>query len=166
MRQLSSIVANGATLTNTTVETILGQVALPAAYFQKAKAVRVSWAGTVPSTNSTDTLLIKARVGTLGTASDPAVFTGTATDATNSDVFGGDLQVLARADSAASVALIASGSATNPGAAPSRLQVASAAASAVNTSAVVYVTITGAWSVASASNQCALIALDAFEIQS
>jgi len=169
MIQKYSLIADGASLTNSTTETILGSYTIPANFFGSGKALAVRWAGNCPATNSTDTLTIRCRLGrstlTGGVvASDTALFASAAVDAANNDIFGGQLQVIARGAAASSVAMIATGWGSNVGASPAPITVASAAASAVDTTLAQVLSITGTWSVANAGNSCRLIALDIFEV--
>ncbi len=165
LRKLQQLLADGTTLTNSTTETVLGEYVVPAGYFNVAgKSLRVKWAGSCPSTNSTDTLTLRIRIGTSATpSSNTAVFTGTATDVANNDVFGGEVVIFPRSAPSTSGTLVVHGRASNPAAAPSPIIVANKAITTADTTAAIRVQVSGTWSVASSSNQVALIAFDVWE---
>lgn len=165
LNKVQQLLADGTTLSDTTVEGVLGEYVIPAGYFNVAgKSLAIKWAGACPSTNSTDTLTVRVRIGTSETASsNTAVFTGTATNVANNDVFGGDIEIFPRSAPGASNTLVVHGTASNPAAAPNPIVVANKAITTADTSAAIRVQVTGTWSVAHADNDVNLIAFDVWE---
>lgn len=154
-RLLAASVAAGDTLTNSTTETVLGSHTFAADFFDAGKVIEFEAFVSIPSTNSTDELTLRARFG--GTTLTGTAFIASAgVDVVNDDVglirgtlvcrdAGESVEVLGYGD----VALDAGGSIANAVADGEVM-------SAVDTTAALLLEITGQWSVANASNQCAL----------
>lgn len=91
-----ALVANAAAastaISNTTVETAFSNASytIPAGYLSAGSLIRFGWQGIATATNSTDTLLIKAYLGST------AVATGTATDVANNNIFAGEVAIAIR----------------------------------------------------------------------
>jgi hypothetical protein len=101
-------VAASAAHTATTDEALFDkQYSIPANTLKAGSVVKVRFQGIATGSNSTDTLTIKLYIGGL---SGTAVLTGTATDATNNDVFTGEAMICIRtAGASGTLVAVASG---------------------------------------------------------
>jgi hypothetical protein len=148
--------APSTTITNTTAETAFDtKYTIPANTLQPGSVIKVRWQGIAPSTNATDTLLIRLR---LGGVAGTALAVGTATDVANNAVFGGDAAIIVRTIGAAGT-FVAAGEHTEAPAASGTavLDVFEITAStAIDTTVDQDLVVTATWSVASAANQVRL----------
>lgn len=160
MRLLSALLADGATHTNSTDETVLASYSFPAESFQVGKVYRFRAAVEVPSTNSTDTLTLRARLGGT-TLAGTAIFTSGAVDAANADLAVIDGEFTVRSIGATGVAAYAVAG-SNPDAATIALG-AHAGTATVDTTSACLLEITADWSVAHADNQCNATSFTVFE---
>lgn len=144
---LADIQAASSNVSNTTTETAFsnGTVTIPANNLKAGDIIRVRGQGICPSTNSTDTLTIKLKIG-----STVIVTTG-AVDVANNDIFYFEATLVVRTIGASGtlvatgvVALGVEGTVT---AKPFKL-----ASTTIDTTAALTITVTATWSVASASN--------------
>lgn len=153
-RRIGSDATVGTTHTNSTDEAVLKSFTFPANSFQVGKSYRFCAGVEIPSTNSTDTLVIKARLG--GTTLTGTVLVQSATiDVADDDsaVVWGEFTVTAvgSAGTVESVGFVAG---------PDAAAVATGSGqfvsvTSLDTTAALYLEITADWSVAHASNQCA-----------
>lgn len=144
----------GATLTNTTDETVLKSHSFAADYFQAGNSYRYTATVSAPSTNGTDTLQIRARVG--GTTLTGTVIAATAAiDVADDDtaVISGEITCTATGSAGTANASAATAGPDAAGAATGSGQYT--AVTGLDTTAALLLEITGEWSAASASNQCA-----------
>ncbi len=141
---------NGTTVTNVAVATPLWTKTFPANSLAKGR-YRIQYAGITPSSNSTDTLTITVVFG--GTT----IFTSTAVDQVNNDVYIGEINLTVRDVPGASVAVVIHGYASDPDAPITTKAIATAGTFATN-GALDFV-VNATWSVAHASNQTRLIAM-------
>lgn len=146
---LYSSVAASAAVTNTTTETAFDKsLTLPAGALQAGDVVRIRFQGIATSTNSTDTLTIKAYIGATEVMAIAAV------DAANSDVFVGYCEVVIRTVGATGTCVAMGTGITD--AAATAMGALYKASQAIDTTAANSVAVKATWSVASASNSCRL----------
>ena len=142
-------------VTNTTTETAftftgIAEPSIAANQLRPGDVIRIRYQGIATSTNSTDTLTVRAKVG--GTT----VSTQAANDVANNDVWVGTIDVIVREVGASGTMvaqMIASADADAQG---SPAVADSLASTSLDTTAAVEVSVTAEWSVASASNSCRL----------
>jgi hypothetical protein len=153
---MSVAVADGTALTNSTTETTLGSVSIPAKYVQQAgQTFDIQARVDVTSGNGTDTLTLKAYIGSTLIGETVAV------DVTNG---GGDigvfnLSLVARVAGSSGKAYAAGFAGLGvPATATSRVTGTVGEAS-VDWTAAQTIAIKGTWSAASASNSCKLTML-------
>ena len=146
--------AASSNVTNTNSETDFDQqVSIPANFLEAEMVLDISGLVTVPTTNSTDTLVIKVYIA--GTA----FLTTAAIDVANSDQCSWQASVYVRTIGASGV-LVASGVIYGPDAGNvSAGHGGGAVISSVDTTAAIVVKASATWSVASTSNICALQSL-------
>ena len=141
--------ADSSTVTNTTTETTFDQsLTLDGNVLQVGDVLRITARVAIPSTNATDTLTLRVKVGTEN------VLTTAAVDVADNDI--GYLQALVTVRAAG-----ASGSLAGTGvyvldAAGTAQTVTELAAASEDLSVDVVIGVSAEWSVASASNQCDL----------
>ena len=125
---------------------------IPANTLRAGSVIKVRFQGIATATNSTDTLTIKLYIGGL---TGTAIFTSTATDATNNDIFAGEGIIVIRTIGSSGT-FVASGSYTKvEGASGSATRVDFVTAStAIDTTTSKAVTASATWSTNSASNSC------------
>jgi hypothetical protein len=154
--------AASATITNTVSETVFDtNYSIPANSLQPGELIRCSWQGIAPSTNATDTLTIRLR---LGGVAGTVIVVGTATDVANNAIFAGRADIIVRTVGSSGT-FVAFGSHTEAPAASGTavLDVTEIVASTtLDTTAAQVLNVTAQWSVASASNQCRL---DLFSVE-
>jgi len=144
----------GTTLTNSTAETVLKSHTFPADWFQLGVGHGFTATVRVPSTNSTDTLTLRARLG--GTTLTGTVIAVTAAI----DVADDDTAVISGSFTFDTIGTAGAGEASSSTVGPDAAGIAtgsgqSTALASLDTTAALLLEITGEWSVASASNQCA-----------
>lgn len=140
---------------NSTDEALFdAQYSIPANTLKAGSVIKVRFQGIATSTNSTDTITIKLYIGGL---SGTAILTGTATDATNNDIFTGEATIVIRtAGESGTLVAVASGNIV-----PAATRVAVpvfqiTASTAVDTTAAQVVGVGCDWSAASASDSARL----------
>lgn len=133
---------------------------IPANSLRAGSVIKVRFQGIATATNSTDTLTIKLYIGGL---TGTAIFTSTATDATNNDIFAGEGIIVIRTIGSSGT-LVASGSYTKvEGASGTASRVDFITAStAIDTTTSKLVTASGTWSSANAGNSCRM---DIFSVE-
>ena len=152
--------AAGTALTNTTTETVLSSVVLPAGSFLVGKTYRVRGSVRATATNSTDTLRIQVRLGPT-TLTGTAVFDAAAVDVANDNVMVFDLEFVPRA-TLTDVAVVGFGS-TEGAAGTVTMRAAHAIVSSLVFTVAQRIEVTGTWSVASASNSCICETFNVYE---
>jgi len=147
------LVANAAAASSaisaTIVETAFSNASfsIPAGYLRAGSLIKFGWQGIATSTNSTDTLLIKAYVNAA------AVATGVATDVANNAMFSGEASVAIRTIGAAGTFVANSSHTKVPAASATASCVEELTAStAIDTTAAVVISVKATWSVSSGSN--------------
>jgi hypothetical protein len=154
--------AASTTITNTTSETAFDTShTIPANSLQPGDTFHVEWKGIAPSTNGTDTLTIRFRIG--GVAGT-LVCAGTATDVANDNIFAGRALITFRTVGAAGT-MIAHAEHTEAPAASGTAAMSVVEAinsTAVDTTAAITLNVTAQWSVANAGNQ---VRLDTFIVR-
>ena len=145
--------AAGTALSNTTAETALGSNTIPAYRLRPGNIIRVYYQGIATATNSTDTLAVKLYIGGL---SGTALISAAAVDVANNDLFFGSCNIVVRTVGATGT-IVAHGfykTTAAEGTAPIKDDVQ--ASTTLDTTAAKDITVSGTWSVASASNSCRL----------
>jgi hypothetical protein len=141
-------------ISNTTAETAFDTLySIPAGTLVPGALVKVKYQGIATSTNGTDTLLIRLRIG--GVAGT-ALLVETATDVANNDIFAGEFELAIRT-AGASGTCVGYGTHTNvPAASGTAVHDVTEilASTAIDTTVAQVVNATATWSVASASNSC------------
>jgi hypothetical protein len=150
-----SATAASTALTASSTETLLDtSYSIPASTLVAGSVIKIRFQGIATATNSTDTLTIKLYIGGL---SGTAVLTGTATDATNNDIFTGEALIQIRtAGASGTFVSVASGNIV-----PAATRVAvpvfqMTASTAIDTTAAQVVGVGAKWSTTSGSNSCRL----------
>lgn len=147
--------AASAAHSNTTTEALFdSQYSIPANTLKAGSVIKVRFQGIATATNANDTITIKLYIGGL---TGTAVLTGTATDATNSDIFTGEATIVVRT---------AGGSGTFIGVASGNIVPAATlvavpvyqitASTSIDTTAAQVIGVGCDWSAASASNSARL----------
>lgn len=133
---------------------------IPANSLRAGSVIKVRFQGIATATNSTDTLTIKLYIGGL---TGTAIFTSSATDATNNDIFAGEGIIVIRTIGSSGT-LVASGSYTKvEGASGTASRVDFITAStAIDTTTSKLVTASGTWSSPNAGNSCRM---DIFSVE-
>jgi hypothetical protein len=152
--------AAGDTLTNSTAETVLGSVAFPANFWSPGKVVKARALVTIPSTNSTNTLQTRVRFGAAA-LTGAAIGTTSDLDVADDDLVVADVELVCR--SVGSAGVIVATVLVSEDAAGTAAGAHGSVVSSVDTTAATYLGVTGEWSAANASNQCAVQAMTAFE---
>lgn len=157
-----SNVAASTAISNLTAETAFDTShSIPANSLQPGEVIRVRFQGIATSTNSTDTLLIRLRIG--GVAGT-ALLTGTATDVANNNIFAGEAQITIRTIGASGT-FVAVGTHTEvPAASGTAVHDITeiTASTTIDTTAAQVINATATWSVASSSNSCRM---DVFTVE-
>jgi hypothetical protein len=147
-------VAASSNLTNSTVETAFstGSFSFPANSLKAGDVIRIRAQVDAPTTNSTDTLTLKVKIGSTVLLATAAV------DVANGDTGLLDVELVVRSIGATG-SIVANGNWTLgvPGTATSRA--VTLGATTLDTTAAAAITVTGTWSVASASDICALTSM-------
>jgi len=143
--------AASSAVTNTTTETAFDvSASLPANTLKAGDVLRIKFQGIATATNSTDTLAINLKVGSV------TVLALAAVDVANSDIFEGEMDVVVRTIGAPGT-IVAHGQAPVIGAAgTATCRPRFLASSTLDTTAAVAITVTATWSVANAGNSCRL----------
>lgn len=150
----SNVAASTAHSNSTTEALFDTQYSIPANTLVAGSVIKVRFQGIATSTNSTDTLTIKLYIGGL---SGTAILTGTATDATNNDIFTGEALIQIRtAGASGTMVAIASGNIV-----PAATRVAVpvfqiTASTTIDTTAAQVIGVGADWSAASASDSARL----------
>tara|TARA_R100000005_G_scaffold96616_2_gene85202 strand:+ start:10269 stop:10877 length:609 start_codon:yes stop_codon:yes gene_type:complete len=153
--QAATKTAASAALTNTTTETALDSLAIPANTLVAGSTIRVRSMGITTAQNSTDTLKIYLSLGptTTALASREELLATTAVDQEDNDVFYIDalIQVRTIGSSGTAVAMIEF---QDPDAAATATKRSLKASFTLNTTVEQTLAVSGEWSVANAGNSC------------
>lgn len=150
---VKTTVAAGTTLTNTTTETSLGDTyVIPAGSLRAGDVIKIRSHGTTPSTNSTDTLTVKIKIGS------NIILATAATDVANNDAWTLDATIQVRTIGASGT-IISFGAAGLGVPGTATMRVSNMASATVDTTGDLTIDVTGTWSAASASDQAAQQAL-------
>ena len=153
--QAATKTAASTALTNTTTETALDSLAIPAKSLVAGSTIRVRSMGIVTAQNSTDTLKIYLSLGktSVALASREEVLATTAVDAAVSDVFYIDalIQIRTIGTSGTAVAMI---DFQDPDAVTTATKRSLKASFTVDTTVEQTLSVSGEWSVANAGNSC------------
>lgn len=147
-------------VSNTTTETAFDVAfSFPANSLKVGDVLRIKFQGIATATNSTDTLAINLKLGSV------TVLALAAVDVANNDIFQGEMDVIVRTIGASGT-IVAHGVAPVIGApVTATVRARHLASSTLDTTAAAAVTVTATWSVASASNSCRLDALSVERIR-
>jgi hypothetical protein len=153
--------AAGTAHTNSTDEAVLGSVLIPANTLGRGVVLEVAGQVRATATNSTDTLIVNARVHTSAAVAGTVVGTSGAVDATNDDVVDFDLRIIPRsAQNSTSGGLLVIGSMTAVGAEGTVTRRAvHQVMTGVDYAADQYLVISADWSAASTGDSCQLEAI-------
>ncbi len=148
-------VAASTAVSNTTTETLFStSYTLPANCLKPGSLIRLRWQGIATSTNSTDTLTIKAYIG--GT-SGTLLFTHAATDVANDNVFQGEYELIIRTIGSSGTMVGCGWGKSVPAAeGTATFKDDILASTTINTTTSKVIGVSAQWSVASASNSCRL----------
>jgi hypothetical protein len=151
---MGCLTAAGTALSNSTTETALGAVTIPANSLQVGSLIRVRYQGIATATNSTDTLAVKLYIGGL---TGTALISHAATDVANNDVFLGEYSITVRTIGSSGT-MVGVGTYKSVPAAEGTMTIKDdiLASTTLDTTADKDITVSGTWSVASASNSCRL----------
>jgi hypothetical protein len=147
----ANAVAASTAISDTTTETAFSNASytIPANMLRAGSLIRFGWQGIATATNSTDTLLIKAYLGST------AIATGTATDVANNNIFAGEASIAIRTIGASGTFVANSSHTKVPAASLTASRVDEILGStAIDTTVTNAITVKATWSVASASNSC------------
>lgn len=147
--RLYQMVADGTALSNTVTETSLGGYTIAANTLRAGDKIRIRGFVNVTATNSTNTLLLKVKIGST------ILYATAAVDVADGDIGWFDIEITVRTIGGSGT-IVAQGTAALgvPGTVTSKPGFL--ASTAIDTTATQAVTVTGTWSVASASNSCKL----------
>lgn len=145
--------AAGTALSNTTTETALGSYTIPANRLSVGSVIRIRYQGIATATNSTDTLAVKLYIGGL---SGTALISAAAIDVANNDLFGGEFTVVVRTIGASGTIVGYGTYKTTAAEGTATIKDDFLASTTLDTTASKDITVSGTWSVASASNSCRL----------
>ena len=151
--QVHADTASGTTLTGTSTEGSLARYIIPANTLVAGSTIRIKAAGSIPDQNSTDTLTIRIRIGSSSTVtSNATAFVSAAIDSEDGDLFFLDSLITCRGVGA-TAAIIAINHYQDPDVAGTATKWSSAGGITVNTTAALYLDVTGDWSAADPDNQ-------------
>jgi hypothetical protein len=147
---LGNLAAAGTPLTSSTAETALGKVTIPANTLQPGSLIQIRFQGITPTTNSTDTLAIKAYIGGLA---GTALISMAATDVADNNVFQGEYELAVRTIGASGT-IVGVGTYKSIPAAEGTMTIKDdiLASTAIDTTVDQDVTVSGTWSANSASD--------------
>lgn len=162
MRNLSVRKAAGTVHTNSTDEGVLDSYTIKANTLHAGKIIRVEFMARVTDNNSTDTVVIKVRIGAT-TLTGTAVITTTAVDSEDGDMCTGWLHIVSRGHGT-SESLVCFGAANDADATGQAARHFAAIVGSINTKADLLVEVTADWSVAHAENDVQIEAFNVFEL--
>lgn len=148
-----AMVAAGTALTNTTTETALGAYTIPANRLSVGSVIRVYYQGIATATNSTDTLAVKLYIGGL---SGTALISAAAVDVADNDLFFGTCMIVVRTIGSSGTIVAHGTYKTTAAEGTATIKDDVLASTTLNTTVTKDITVSGTWSVASASNSCRL----------
>lgn len=163
-RILALDTASGTAHTNSTDEAVLASYTIPAGGLAVGKILRFRAVINVTSTNSTDTLQLRCRLGGT-TLTGTAFFTSNATDVADNDLAVIEGELVCRSDSdSESGTVIASAIGSDTDAATEALGAHWASITSLDLTSDLYLEVTGDWSVAHADNSVQSEAFTVLEI--
>lgn len=153
-RFIPGLTAAGTALTNTTTETSLASVTIPANSLDSGSIIKVRFQGIATATNSTDTLTVKLYIGTAGIGGT-ALISMAATDVANNDVFQGEYELVIRT-TGSSGTMVGCGTFKSIPAAEGTMTIKDdiLASTTIDTTVNQVIMLAGTWSVANAGNSC------------
>jgi len=160
-RPIYVLTAAGTALSNSTDETVLASTSLAPYSIQPGKVYHVRAAVIATATNSTDTLTVRLRVGSVALTGTVVGSSG-AVDVANSDVVTLQVEFVVR-DADSSSVVLAHGAVSAPGAEGTATLRVAFESLALDNAVTQHIAITGQWSAASASNSCRCDALTVLE---
>lgn len=143
-------------ISNTASETAFdASYTIPANSLRAGDVIKVRYQGIATATNSTDTLLVRLRIGGL---SGTALLVGTATDVANNNVFGGEFTLIVRTVGSSGTVVGVGTHVEAPAASGTASQATMEilGSTTLDTTADQAVVVTATWSVANAGNSCRL----------
>lgn len=151
---VGNLTAAGTALSDSTTETALGSVTVPANTLQVGSLIQIRYQGIATATNSTDTLAVKLYIGGL---SGTALISHAATDVADNNVFTGEYELAIRTVGSSGT-MVGVGTYKSVPAAEGTMTIKDdiLASTTIDTTADQAVSVYGTWSVASASNSCRL----------
>ncbi len=163
LRLLSAAVAQGTEVENTTTEGVLASYTFEENFFKKGKVVHFEALVKVLDNNSTDTLVVRARLGGT-TLTGTAIVTTSAVDVSDDDICVVRGSLVCRDNPTASGTIVAMAEANDPDAAGQATESYGAVVSSLDLTADLLLEITAEWSVAHADNEVAAEAFNVFEV--
>lgn len=158
-RRWKAAIAASTSLTNSSVETVVGTATIPANTLRAGSRILLKYQGIVTATTGATTLTIKAYLGAV-TLTGTALISGTATTTAASLVFSGEFELVARADPSATSAMVGHGLFCEPTAAGAVTpKQAILASTTFATNAALLLEVSAKWSAADA-NACRLDIFD------
>lgn len=156
--QLGVVYTNEAASTaisNTVTETAFSTgYTLPANSLAPGQLIRIKWQGIATTTNSTDTLTIKAYIGGI---TGTLLFTHAATDVADNNVFSGQYDLIIRTiGSSGTVVGYGTGKSVPAAEGTATYKDDILASATIDTTASKAIAVSAQWSVASSSNSCRL----------
>lgn len=151
---LGNLTAAGTALSDSTTETSLGSVTIPANTLQAGSLIQIRFQGIATATNSSDTLAVKLYIGGL---TGTALLSLTATDVVDNNVFTGEYELAIRTIGSTGT-MVGVGVYKSVPAAEGTMTTKDdiLASTTIDTTAAQVVAVSGTWSAASASNSCRL----------
>lgn len=151
---IAGLTAAGTALSNSTTETALASITIPANSLVPGSVIRIKYQGIATLTNSTDTLAVKLYLGPTGIG-DTTLISHAATDVANNDVFSGEYEIVIRT-AGSSGTMVGMGFYKSVPAAEGTMTSKDdiLASTTIDTTVDQKIVLAGTWSVASASNSC------------
>lgn len=162
MRLIASLAAQGTEVENTTDETVFQGFTIPADYLSEGMTLKLRVGVKVLDNNSTDTLTVRGRLGG-ATLTGTAWFTSTAVDVVDDDICVIDVEVKVRSIGTAGEVVVC-GVASDPDAAGIAAGAHLAVIGSLDTTADLFLEVTGEWSVAHAENEAACEFFNVYEV--
>ena len=160
---IAAALAAGTPLVNSAAETVLGSHAIPAHWWQPGKVLKFEALVRTVDNNSTDTLVIRVRVGA-GTLTGTAIVQTGAVDQVDGDVCVVTGTIVCRSFTDATDAeLVATAASNNPDAPGQGAEHHGGVLTSVDLTQAMLLEVTGQWSVAHVDNECQLEALNVYE---
>jgi hypothetical protein len=140
------------TVTNTTTETVTGQITIPPNVLFNGAVLRLFYQVVCTGVTSTPTLQHKLYLGAAGTTADTALITATTTAVLANGIGTGYFDISVQSVPGAAANLVGTGFYSLAGAAPTTMSSSTLPVTAFATNGTLYLTLTLKWSAASSSN--------------